>query len=167
LAEIGFINWTKAKYGDILRIDIQPGKNDWGFEWNSIKVPGRPFTINLVQSETFDDISAAFTREDSGDGTLAARGNFMLALDLGAGGTIYPAMLGSNRKTRTVGEIESLAKVDSTFACVMENHTRDIQLTSETVTAIVECPKASLWMEGIGLKTPTLTATYPYTDIVE
>lgn len=167
LVEIGFINYTKAKYGDILRVNIEPGKNDWGFEWTSFRVPGRPYNINFVQSETFDDISSAFAAEDSGSGALRARGNFLLCLDVGSGGTIYPAVLGSNRKKYTVGQLENLAKIDSTFACVMENPTFDQELTSETVTAIVECPKASLWIEGIGLTTPTTTATYPYTDLVQ
>lgn len=158
--EVGFINYTKAKYGDILRINIEAGGNDWGFEWQTVKFPGINFKINLIQSETFDDISSAFSNNYYNAGTItkdnstahqqfSSRGRFAIVLDAGKGGTVYPGVLGSNRKVRTIGEIETLAKTDATMACVMEHPTYTMTQTSETVTAIVEDPACSLWIEGI------------------
>ncbi len=166
LVEMGAINLTKAKYGDIIRINIEPGSNEWGFSWKKLRCPEVPFAINVITEETFDDLQTAFYTEDSGDGALAARGRFLMVLDIGNGGSIYPAVLGSNRRVWKTGEIGDLAKLDSTFACVMENPTIETTLTSETVTAIAECPTNSLWIEGIRLQTPVTTGkTTPYTDL--
>ena len=41
------------------------------------------------------------------------------------------------------GQVEDLAKVDSTFSCVMENPTIERSLYSETMTTVVECPSDS------------------------
>ena len=67
----------------------------------------------------------------------------------GRGGTIYPGMIASNSKARTLGELEKLAALDPTFACTMEHVTEEINLTSQTTTAVCECPANSLWIEGI------------------
>jgi hypothetical protein len=82
-------------------------------------------------------------------------GKFLLPLDLGSGGTIYPAVLGSNRKQYTTGRIEDLAKIDSTFSCAMENPTIDRTLTSTTTTAVVECPLNSQALVNFGSASPT------------
>lgn len=166
LMEQGLINYTRARYGDILRINITPGQNEFGFMWKSFQLPSLPCTVNFIREETFDDLEKAFSDEDSGDGALASRGRMMLILDMGKGGSIYPATMATNRKVHKVGDLELLAKIDSTMACVMEAQTREVTLTSETVTAIDECPANSLWIEGVAMSTPVTTGkTSPYTDL--
>jgi hypothetical protein len=156
--ETAFINYYKQEYGDIVRINIETGSNELGFHWRSftVKYPVG-VRINLVTHEFFDDIANAMSTEN-----IAARGNFALILDMGKpgpkGGTIYPGMIGSNRKMRTLGDLEQLARIDPTFACTMEFVTEEISLTSETCTAVVECPANSLWVENRAPGVPSTSA---------
>jgi hypothetical protein len=66
-------------------------------------------------------------------------------------------MIASNRKMRTLGELEQLARIDPTFACTMEHITQEISLTSETCTAICECPANNRWIEGLAEAVPITT----------
>ena len=157
---VAFINYAKGKLGDIIRINVDAadgqnvrpfsmseGANEWGFQWRSFRL-FRPqgVTVNLITHEFFDDILNTFST--SSVGSSLTRGRFLLTLDMGKGGSIYPAVLGSNRKNYTTGEIEQLAKIDASFACVMENPTIETSMTSENTTAIVECPLHSDWTEN-------------------
>ena len=163
--ETAMVAYYKAEYNDIVRINIETGGNTLGFQWRSftVKYP-IGVKINIVTHEFFDDIANAFSTE-----SISSRGKFLLILDIGKpgtrGGTIYPGMLGSNRKQRTLGELENLARIDPTFACTMEYVTQDITLSSETTTAVVECPANSLWIENFAEGPPlttgkTLNPTY-------
>lgn len=157
LFETAFINYMKVEYGDIVRLNIETGKNTLGFHWRSFE-PKFPLgiKINIVTHKYFDDWFNAFGVENIG-----SSGRMMLCLDIGApgpkGGTIYPAIVDSNRKVRTLGELEGLARLDQTFACTMENVTQEITLTSETRSAIVECPANSLAILGIADAVPITT----------
>lgn len=157
VVEIGIINWFKNRYGDIVRIQLTDGMNqEYGFSWKSFRLPKYGITINLIVEKTLDDWASV------GSGVSAAMGsrmNFLAVLDMGSGGSMYPAILGSNRKKWTTGELSQLARIDSTFACTMENTTIETVHTSEAVTAIVECPKTSLWVENIALTTPIYTGS--------
>lgn len=142
-----FIAYNKAKLGDIVRLNINEGTAPYGFQWRSFRL-FQPLgvTVNIITNEFFDDILNVFTNLSSG--SQAARGRFLATLDLGKGGSIYPAILASNRKVYTTGEINDLAKIDTSFSCVMENPTIKTSLTSETTTAVVECPLNSAWHEN-------------------
>lgn len=142
---VKFLAYAKAKIGDIVRLNIEEGSH-FGFQWRRFKLykPAGVY-VNIISHEFFDDMVTAF---DSSHANQAARGKFLAVLDLGNGGSIYPSVLASNRKVRTVGEINDLSKIDSTFSCVMENPTQQITMSSETVTAVVECPMNSLWVEN-------------------
>lgn len=165
--ETAFVKYYKQEYQDMVKINITAGENETlGFQWRSftVKYP-MGVTINLITHEFFDDIANAFSTE-----SIASRGRFLLILEMGTpgpkGGTIYPGLLGTNRKKRTLGELENLAKIDATFACTMEHVTEDIMLYSETVTAVVECPANSLWIENFDENVPLLTGrTADYTNL--
>lgn len=117
-----------------------------GFTWRTYKLfKPSGIALEIVTHETFDDLRDMFVAADAGS---PHRGKFLLALDLGSGGTIHPATLASNRKVYTVGELDQLAKLDTTYSCVMEAPTQVKTLTSKTVTAIVSCPLESLWVEN-------------------
>lgn len=165
LFDSAMIEYYKAEYGDVLRFqqDITEGRNEpLGFFWRSYMLKYPIGTqINIITNEFWDDLYSAFAEEN-----IASRGHFMAILDLGRGGTIYPGIIGSNRKVRTTGEIERLAQIDATFACVMENPTIETTLTSETLTAMVECPSNSLWVENIADSQPDAGAvTAPEDDL--
>lgn len=146
--ETAAINYYKNEYGDILRIplEVTEGQNmTLGFAWRSYKFK-RPLgvTVNIITHEFFDDILNAGVTESVGSST-----RFMAILDMGKGGTIYPGIIATNMKKRTHGELEAMARMDSTVKCVMESVTEDFSLMSETCTAVVSCPANSLWIEGI------------------
>lgn len=138
--QTAFTAYSKSITGDIVRIN-QPeyGKTEWGFPYTRYRLyKPQGVVVNFITDPTFDDLANAMP---SGSESL---GNFLWVLDVGAGGSIYPAILGSNRKQYTVGQIDDLAKVDATFSCAMENPTIKRTLTSQISTAVVECPLNSL-----------------------
>ena len=69
-----------------------------------------------------------------------------MVLDLGGG--IYPGIIASNRVVHKTGDLADLAKSDSSYACVMNNPTKETTLNSTTWTAIVECPTDNLIIEN-------------------
>jgi hypothetical protein len=155
--ETAFFNYLKAEYGDILRIQVEEGSNELGFTWRIYK-PKFPagLKIAIVTHEFFDDMVNAFANEN-----IASAGRVMWCLDAGKpgpkGGTIYPGKIGDNRKMRTLGELEQLARFDQTFACTMEYITEDISLISQTWTAVCECPSNSCAIIGMSDAVPVTT----------
>lgn len=164
-----FVQYLIKEYGDTVRINIETGTNELGFNWSIFK-PKFPngLAIAIVTHEYFDDRVNAFNDE-----SIGAAGRVLWCLDMGApgpkGGTIYPGIIGRNRKQRTLGELEQLARMDPTFACVMEHITEEISLISETWTAICECPANSLAIQGLADGVPVTTGRNPtpggYTDL--
>jgi hypothetical protein len=152
--QTAFWAYMKKEYGDSVRINVETGTNELGFAWTIFK-PKFPagIKIAIITHEFFDDRVNAFEAE-----AIGSAGRLMLCLDIGKpgpkGGTIYPGMIATNRKTRTLGELEQLARIDATFACTMEHITEEISLVSETVTAIVECPANSMWIQGVADEVP-------------
>lgn len=134
-----FIGYSKEKLGDIVRLNIDEGTTALGFPFRRFKLyKPHGVYVNVITDDYFDDLEAM--AGDAATVNSAGLGKFLLPIDLGGGGSIYPAVLGSNRKQYTTGRIEDLAKIDSTFSCAMENPTIDRTLTSTTTTAVVECP---------------------------
>lgn len=145
-----FIAYSKEKLGDIVRLNIDEGTTTLGFPFRRFKLykPNGVY-VNIITDDFFDDLEA--TAGDAATVNSSGLGKMLLPLDIGSGGTIYPAILGSNRKQYTVGQIEDLAKIDTTFSCVMENPTISRTLTSTTTTAIVECPLNSKAVVNFGV----------------
>jgi len=134
-----FIAYNKTKLGDVVRINIEDAQTSWGWPYRRFKLhkPAGRY-INVFSDFFFDDLATQASTASAG-----SVGNMIMALDVGQGGSIYPMILGSNRKMYRSGQVEDLAKVDSTFSCVMENPTIERSLYSETMTTVVECPSDS------------------------
>ena len=137
-----FIKYSKEKTGDVVRIDATAEGEVWGFPYRSFKLYyPQGVVVNIITDNWFDDQASAHTSANADNASL---GNALYVLDLGNGGSIYPAVLGSSRKQYTSGQIDDLAKIDKTYSCAMDNVTIERTLMSQTVTAIVECPKNSI-----------------------
>lgn len=156
--ETAFVTYLRQEYGDIVRITIDTGSNELGFNWkvfSNLKYPVG-LKIALVSADFFDDMVNAFDNE-----SIGSAGRVLWCLDIGKpglrGGTIYPGMLGSNSKTVTLGDLNTLSRLDTTFACVMEHITEEIRLTSNTWTAICECPANSIALQGLADNVPITT----------
>jgi hypothetical protein len=145
------IAYWNAETVNTMRLNVEQGDNELGFFWRTyeFKFPAG-VKVNIITHEFFDDLANAASAE-----SVDSVGNVMFILELGKpgagskGGSIYPGTIASNRKVRTVGEIEKLAQIDTTFACTMENPTEELTLTSETWTVVLECPLNSLIISGI------------------
>lgn len=151
----GMIKYYKEKYLDQMRFEqnISSGSNDLGMLWTSYRVPfPAKVRINIITHEWFDDFRDANKTENQ-----ESAGTFLWALDLGSGGSIYWSQIAANRKVHTIGELEALAKIDSTFSCVMETITQQQTLISETGTAVMECPNNNLFCTNLGSATPITT----------
>jgi len=147
-----FITYAKTYGIDNVNLQLteQDMKSDMaplGFLWRSFRLfkPGG-VVLNIISHETFDDLRNVFVNLATGTDTTSGR--YLMVLDLGKGGSIYPAILSTNRKVYKTGELDQLARIDSTFSCVMENPTQIKTLNSQTVTAVVECPKNSIIVEN-------------------
>ena len=114
--------------------------------------------IRIVTHAFFDDMASAAVAEGIG-----SAGRFLWIMDFNS---IYPAIITSNRKVHTTGEIEKLAAIDRDYACVMENPTQEVSLNSLTWATVVECPDTSAIVEGFNSDIPEhLAGVYPYTDL--
>lgn len=143
---VAFVKYSSWKLNDTLRVVLNKGEN-LGVSFTSYELY-RPqgVRLNTIIDPVFDDLDNAFSALPT---PQTARGNMALTLELGAGGSVYPAVLASNRKEFTTGQIEDLAKIDTTFSCAMNNPTIKNSMTSTSVTAIVECPSNNRWDENI------------------
>lgn len=165
IMEQALLNYLDRIVGGRLRINLdgekyQKGKTELGFHFTRFHLP-RPHGsyLNLITHPALDDLATAANAE-----SVDSTGRFMLVADWAG---IYPGIIASNRKVHRTGEIEELAKVDNTYACVMENPTQEVTLNSVTWTAIVECPSDHLWMENFTVEElPDHTGKqFPYDDL--
>lgn len=152
--QMAFVQYSNWKLDDSVRIVIEQG-DTIGVTWQKFKLyKPQGVWLNIINNPFFDDFSNSMDQTAlNGNPALStaaatARGNMALTLDLGKGGTIYPALLDSNRTEYTTGQINDLAKIDVTFSCAMKNPTIRNTMSSKTVTAVVECPLNSRWDEN-------------------
>lgn len=157
-----YVAYQKAEYGDILRATVPAeGINSLDQVWTSY-VFKRPagIKINIIVDKFFDDRVDEFEAREMG-----SAGRLLVCLDIGKpgpnGGTIYWAQIAANRKVHTTADIDQQARLDSTYRCVMNALSLEQTLKSETGTAVVECPLASAWIEGIKEGVPITTGRTP------
>lgn len=153
-----YVAYAEQVWGDKVRFN---------FDWNQVSKAGVLFDsytfqypsgvkINLMSADFFDDWLDQFQNQN-----MEARGNLMLALDIGKpgpnGGSIYWAQMESNRATYQSAALAELARFDSTFRCVLKHVDVQQTLISDTGSAIVECPLHSSWVENFSLTVPVTT----------
>lgn len=156
--ESAYIDYLDRDYNDKLRIPVEEGSNELGFSWkvfSKFKFP-TGIKIALVTADFFDDMYDAFADE-----SLTSAGNVLWCLDIGkpgpTGGTIYPGMIESYNVTVTKGDLQTLQRIDSTFACTMRHISTKITMSSATWTAICECPQNSIALMGVKDAVPVTT----------
>jgi hypothetical protein len=145
-----FLGYYKAQFLDMLRITVQVDQvnEELGVTYDSYKVQ-RPagVRINIMSNDYFDDYIDQFD-----DQSISSAGRRLWCLDIGApgAGTIYYAQLAANKKTYQSAKLEELARIDTTYRCVMANTSQEISLYSEMGMPVVECPLNSLMIDGLG-----------------
>lgn len=151
---IAYMAYCKTIYGDNFRttMDISKGENELGFMWKTYNVLF-PSTvkINIIVHKFFNDLHDAYDAE-----SIGSAGNYLLALQLFKGG-IWWGQLDSNRVVHQSGDLNKLGALTSDWACVMENITQEVTMTSETGTVLVACPASELWVENFSDAVPITT----------
>lgn len=159
------INYYNAKYANTLRTTLDVGgsgvehmnplvidkakKAEFGFYYRSYPLSfPQGVTMNVITHWAFDDeIDVALI---SG---IPDTARMLAILDFTG---IYPGIVQSNRVIAKTGDLQTLAKINPDFACVMRVHTRQQTLNSMTYTVVVECPAASLWIENFAGTLPNV-----------
>lgn len=164
--QTAMFQYYKDQYLDMLRATVQVNQmsEQLGLVYDSyyVKRPGG-VRINIMSDNYFDDWRDEF--ENQG---IPAAGTRLLCLDIGkpGAGSIYWAQIAANRRVFTTAKIEELARIDSTYRCVMETTSLEQTLKSETGTVICECPTNSAWIEGIADDEPlTSGRTTSYSNL--
>lgn len=145
----GMIGYYDNQARGLFRFNLESGKlmngtmGSMGFTFNEYNLVYPQVKLRVVSNRYFDDYATAHTAEN-----IDSSGRFLWILDFTS---IYPAIIASNRVTRTTDEIEKLAAVDRDFACVMANPTRDITMNSLTWATVVECPATSAIVENFSI----------------
>lgn len=137
---------------------MKTGNHQLGFFWTEFKLWYPNTKIRIVTHPFFDDFATAAAAEGT---TVSSTGSFLWILDWNS---IYPFLITSNRKVHRTGDIETLAKIDYNYACVLENPEQEVSLNSLTWGVIVECGATSLIVENFDrTKLPNATSkTAPY-----
>lgn len=149
----GMVAYYKSILGaSNVQFPISPVRelNPFGFKYRSYELlHPAGVTLNIITSKFLDDFVSASGAQDAlatgaGKGSAA---RFLMILDLGTNG-IYPAITESNSQEVTTGELDTMARIDRTYACTMKVATEKIRLNSFTYTVIVECPNSNLIYEN-------------------
>lgn len=149
LLEQALFNYLDRIVGGRLRFNVDGERyktmgNELGFNFKTFNLHYPVGAkLNLISHPALDDLATAANSEG-----VDSTGRFMMICDWSG---IYPGIIASNRRVNRTGDIADLAKVDNTFACVMENPTQEVTLNSVTWTAIVECPSDHLWIENVSV----------------
>lgn len=148
--ENAYINYFRAKAGGDFRLtwDVKAKTTAFGFKFKSIELDWPVVTLNLVSHKFFDDQVSA---HQAVFGASASSGRSVWLLEFSG---IYPGIITSNRKVLRTGELEELARVDSSYTCRMNVPKLSRTLTSITWTAILECPAANMVLENISSDVP-------------
>lgn len=151
----GLLRYKKNRFEGLLQINepingAQSVKTKLGFNFTDIELD-RPagVILRIVTSEALDDWLDAHKRASGG---ISNSGRMLLFLDLG--NSIYKSVIESATVTHKSADIEQMAAINGTAFCAMKLPSRSIKLMSVKRAYIVDCPMASIWMEGIADAVP-------------
>ena len=151
----GLLRYKKNRFEGLLQVNepinsAQSVRTKLGFNFVDVELD-RPagVILRIVTSTALDDFLDAHNRSGGGIGNS---GRLMLFLDLG--NSIYKSVIESATVTHRSGDINELAKVNAAAFCAMKLPSRSMKMMSVKRLYVVDCPLASLWIEGIGFTVP-------------
>lgn len=149
----GLIRYFKMRYEDTLRFTTPVGESkesQLGFTYQDFKLDyPAGVTLRVTSHVAFDDYISAH-RSVGGD-QLATTSRWLLFLDWS---NIYMANVMSDTVELQTGNIQDLAKINSDAFCRMKVPSKKIKHYAQLWTTVVECPKASLWIENFSFDVP-------------
>lgn len=157
------VRYQQAKYDGAARynIEVKDTKTNAGFVFTDfiLDYPAG-VTFRVVSHYALDDFLTAHTTVSSG---LSNVGRRAWIFDWN---TIYMAILESRSVTRETGNAADIAKVNEDALCVIDIPVKSVKLNTMLYTVVVDCPKASLWIENFAFQVPEHeTPVGNYTDL--
>lgn len=153
-----FIKYYNDKSDGMLRLNMNVEGNpavareaNFGFYYRRFPLfwP-QGVVINVIWHEAFDDLLAAAVAADP---NMEDTTRICWLLDFSG---IYPGIIASNRRVNKTGDLNTMAKVNSDAACVMEVENREWTHYSMLMTMIVECTMGNLIIENIANTIPSI-----------
>lgn len=105
-------------------------------------------TLRVVSHKSFDDLLTAHRQVSS---SIESAGRIALILDWS---TVKLGVVSSETVTHRSASAEDIAKFNQAGFCVMKTPQKSVKLYSATITAIVDCPAANLWLENFEFAVP-------------
>lgn len=145
------VRYQQEKYEGAARynIEVNDTVTDAGFVFRDFKMDYPPGSIiRVVSHYALDDYLTAHTTVSA---TLTTVGRKAWIFDWNS---IYLAILESRSVTRRTGTAEEIAKVNEGALCVVDIPTKSVKINTMLWTTVVDCPKASLWIENFSFEVP-------------
>lgn len=154
--ELAMIGYYGVKFGDKDRyvMNMKQGTNDdLGLTYTSYVLDGKNqgVVLNVISDWAFDDTLSDFNAIGA-----APIGRTLMFLDMTG---IYLQVIESGKQTNHTGDLNALAAVDASYACVIETYTRDTEINYVKMAAVVECPAASLVIDNFSSAVPKFAAS--------
>ncbi len=140
--------------------DIASGGADqgpFGIKFFKFALERPAIELRILFSTEFDDILTAHTSAGFGDA-----GRMVWCIDWSA---VSKAPVMTNQVVNETGNVSDIAKVDSTFLCVMDTPKIKKRLFSEVMTYILDSPATSFVIEGIQHEEPDQASAGSLTDL--
>jgi hypothetical protein len=157
------VRYQQDKYEGAARYNINPEvkRTDAGFVFQEFVLDyPAGVVLRVVSHMSFDDLLTAHVTASA---TLSSVGRKMWIFEWNS---IYMAILESRSVDRRSGNAEEIAKVNEAFMCVIDVPERSQKLNTMKFTTVVDCPKASLWIENFADLVPEHeVAVGDYTDL--
>ena len=147
----GLVRYMAGKYEGAARfnIEVEAKKTNAGFVYQDfiLDYPAG-VVLRVVSHHALDDLLTAHTTVSS---TLTSPGRKLLILEWNS---IYMAIIESRSVERRTGTAEEIAKVNESALCVIDIPVKSVKLNTMLFTTVVECPRASLWIENFSFEVP-------------
>lgn len=133
---------------------IKGGKTTTGFSYHDIElVYPAGVTLRICTHLAFDDLFAAQKAADVTNSTSYANASrYLLVLDMGR--TMYKAVIESQAVNLQSGDLKTLAAVSEDVLNRMAVLRKKVRHIGQKYTYVLECPLASMWVEGIAPTVP-------------
>lgn len=144
------IRYQQARYEGAaqyqIRSDVKETNLGFIFEDFYLDYPG--VTLRVVSHMALDDYLTAHTTVNA---NLSSAGRKMLILEWNS---VYMAILESRSVERRTGTADEIAKVNEDALCVIDIPVKSVKLNTMLYTVVVDCPRASLWIENFSDEVP-------------
>lgn len=145
------VRYQQEKYEGAARYNIEPNiiRTNAGFVFQEFVLDfPAGVVLRVVSHYALDDLLTAHTAVNS---NLTSPGRKALLLDWSS---IYFAIIESRTVTRRTGDAEEIAKFNEDALCVIDIPRRSMKLNTMSFSTIVDCPRASLWIENFSFQVP-------------